>query len=117
LFATAAQLCQIQFALRMAQFAIAPLLDAIGQVFGDLLLEPAEHERAQFSRKPPARDPLRGDITILLGARFVSITEMILAAEVSRLNEIGNAPKVEQPILQRRAGQSEALGSLHLLDG
>src|SRR6185503_18548933 len=44
--------------------------------------------------------------------RFV---EMFLRAEITGLNEIDDAPKIEQPILQRRASQSQPLIRIELL--
>ena len=42
---------------------------------------------------------------------------MFLVAEITRLHEIDDAPQIEQPILQRRAGKRHALAGGELLDG
>ena len=60
LVAAAAQFGQIKFALFVAQLAIAALLDAVGQIFGDVLLEPAQKQRAQLGGEPAAGDALGG---------------------------------------------------------
>ena len=60
LVAAAAQFGQIKFPLLVAELAIAALLDAVGQILRDVLLQPAQQQRAQLGRKPPARDALGG---------------------------------------------------------
>ena len=42
---------------------------------------------------------------------------MFLVAEVAGLDEVGDAPEIHQPVLQRRAGEGEALVGLELFDG
>ena len=63
LLAAAAQFGQVKFALLFAQFAIAALLDAVGQILGDVLLQAAQQQRTQFGGKPPAGDAL-GDLGV-----------------------------------------------------
>ena len=41
---------------------------------------------------------------------------MFLVAEVTGLDEIHDAPQIEQPVFQRRAGQRQAVLGLQLLD-
>ena len=41
---------------------------------------------------------------------------MVLRAQITRLNEIHDAPEVEQAVFQRRAGQREALVGAKLFD-
>ena len=60
LVAAAAQFGQIQFPLLVAERTIAPLLDAVGQILRDVLLQAAQQQRAQLGRKPLARDALGG---------------------------------------------------------
>jgi hypothetical protein len=48
LLAAAAQLGQVQLALVLAEFAVAALLDAVGQILRDLLLEAAQQQRPQL---------------------------------------------------------------------
>ena len=52
---------------------------------------------------------------IAFATRFVSLVEMFLVAQIPGLNEIGNAPKIEQPVFQRRAGKRQALRGFELL--
>ena len=40
---------------------------------------------------------------------------MFLVAEITGLDEINDAPQIEQPIFQRRAGQRKAMLGLQLL--
>ena len=42
---------------------------------------------------------------------------MFLRSQITGLDKISDAPKIEQAILQRRAGQRQAMFSLELLDG
>ena len=49
--------------------------------------------------------------------RVVGFVEMLLVAEVAGLYEIHDAPQIEQPVFQRRAGEREALVGLDLLHG
>ena len=115
LLAAAAQFGQVKFALRFAQFAIAALLDAIGQILGDMFFQAAQQQRAQLGGKPAAGDAL-GGIGVLFAAGLVGFGEMFLGAEVAGLDEINDAPEIEQAIFQRRAGQGEALLGFQLLD-
>ena len=115
LFAAAAQFGQIKFPLLFAQFAIAPLLDAVRQIFGDVLLQAAQHERTQLGGKAAARDALR-DLGVFAAAARRSRVKCSCVAEITRLDEIHDAPQIEQPIFQRRAGQRQALLGLQLLD-
>src|SRR6058998_3362285 len=48
LLAAAAQLGQVKLALLVAERAIAALLDALGQIFGDMFLEAAQKEGTEF---------------------------------------------------------------------
>ena len=41
---------------------------------------------------------------------------MFLRAEITGLHEIHDAPQIEQPIFQRRAGERQAMLGLQLLD-
>ena len=114
LLAAAAQFGQVELALLVAQLAVAALLDAVGQILGHVLLEPAQQQRAQLGREPPAGDAL-GRFGVL-AARLVGLGELLLVAEVAGLDEIDDAPQVEQAVLQRRAGQRQAVLGLQLLD-
>jgi hypothetical protein len=52
LLAAAAQFGQVKLALLVAKLAVAALLDALGQIFGHVLLEAAQQQRAQLGRQP-----------------------------------------------------------------
>src|SRR5260370_22891163 len=84
LLAAAAQLSQIQFALVVPQFAIAPLLDTLRQIFGDMFLEPAQEQRTQFGRKPFTSNAL-GRFGVF-SPWFIGIGELFLVTEVARLD-------------------------------
>ena len=61
----------------------------------------------------------RGDALRAFGvfaARFVGFGEMFLVAEIAGLDEIHDAPQIEQPVFQRRAGEREPMFGLQLLD-
>ena len=107
LLAAAAQFSQIKFALLFAERAIAPLLDAIRQVFGDLLFQAPKHERTQLGGEAAAARFFAqfGILTL----RLVSLVKVGLRAEVAGLHEINDAPKIEQPVFERRAGERESL--------
>ena len=51
----------------------------------------------------------------VLAARLVGLGEMLLVAEVAGLDEIHDAPQIEQAVLQRRAGERQAVLGLQLL--
>ena len=114
LLAAAAQFGQVELALLVAQLAVAALLDAVGQILRDVLLQPAQQQRAQLGREPAPGDAL-GRFGIL-AARLVGLGEMLLVAEVAGLDEIHDAPQIEQAVLQRRAGERQAVLGLQLLD-
>ena len=46
---------------------------------------------------------------VLAAARFVGFEEMFLVAEITGLDEIHDAPQIQQPVFQRRAGEREAV--------
>ncbi len=107
LVAAAAQLGQIQFALLVAERAIQAVLDAVGQILCDVLLQPAQQQRAQFGRQPFARDALDGFGFLaarglfhrrgFIGdwrARFVGFDKLVLIAEVAGLDEIHDESKM-----------------------
>ena len=47
---------------------------------------------------------------------FVSVEELFLVAEVAGLDEIHDAPQIEQPVFQRGAGERDFIFALQLLD-
>src|SRR6185436_9816253 len=113
LVAAPAEFSEVKFALLVVKLAVAPLFDAIGQISGDVFFQPPEHERAQPGGKTAAGDAL-GRLDIFAAARFVYFEELLLFAQVIGLDEIDDAPKVEQSILQRRARQRQAVFGLQL---
>lgn len=48
LLATATEFCEVKFALFLIQRAIAALLNAVGQIFRDLFLQPAKEQGAEL---------------------------------------------------------------------
>ena len=82
LVAAAAQFGQIQFALLVAQRAIAAFLDAVGQILRHVFLQAAQQQRAQLGRKPPARDALVG--LGVFAARLVGFQEIAPGCRDSR---------------------------------
>src|ERR1700722_5796129 len=59
LFAAAAEFGEVEFALFVAELAIAALFDAVGQVLGDALLEAAEQKGPELGGEAAAGDALR----------------------------------------------------------
>ncbi len=127
LVAAAAQFGEIKFPLLVAQRTIAALLDAIRQILGDVLFQAAQQQRAQLGRKPAARNTLgrlgllatrfrRGNGLFAARAGFVRLDKLLLVAEVTGLDEIHDAPQIEQPVFERRAGKREAMFGFELLD-
>jgi hypothetical protein len=93
LFAAATQFGQVQFALILTERTIAPFLNTVRQILCDLLLETPQHDRTQLRRKSLARNLLAKFRIFAL--RFVSLREVGLGAEITRLHEIGDTPKIE----------------------
>ena len=52
----------------------------------------------------------------VLAARLVGFEELFLVAQVAGLDEIHDAPQIEQPVFQRRAGQRQPVFGFQLLD-
>ena len=95
----AAQLGKIQFALLFAEFAVPALFDAFGKIFGHLLFKAAHHHGPQFGREAAAGDA--GRHRVRGNRRLVRLQEVVLRTEVARLDEVHNAPQVQEPVLQR----------------
>jgi hypothetical protein len=74
LIAAATEFGEVQHALGFAEVAVAAFLDAVGQILGDLLLEAAQHERAELRGEAPARDALGGGVVATL--RLVGFVEV-----------------------------------------
>ncbi len=49
-------------------------------------------------------------------ARLVGLGKLVLVAEVAGLDEIHDAPQIQQAVFQRRAGERQPVLGLHLLD-
>src|SRR5882724_10300758 len=58
LLAAATEFGKIKFPLFIVQLAIATLLDAVRQIFGDMFFEAAQKQRAQFCGESAASDAL-----------------------------------------------------------
>jgi hypothetical protein len=69
--------------------------------------------RAGAWRRAAAVDALGGGV---FARRLVGLVEVDLRAEVVRLDEVDDAPEVEQAVFQRGAGEGEAVLGLELLD-
>ncbi len=126
LIAAAAQFGQVEFALLVAERAVEPLLDAVGQILRDVFFQAAQQQRAQLRRKPFARDALDGlgfspprlfprRVSHGLRTRLVSFRELLLVAEIAGLDKIHDAPQIQQPVFQRRAGERQLVLGLQLL--
>jgi len=94
-----------------------------------VLFQAAQQQRTQPGRKPFARDALgglgffapdgrfhRSGLVNDRRARFVSFDKLFLIAEVAGLDEIHDAPQIQQPVFQRRAGERQAIFGFELLD-
>ena len=78
-----------------------------GQVLRDLLLEPAEHDRPHAAGEQRARG--------LRGAAVVLLEELAALRQVTGVDEFHDAPQIEQPVFQRRAGKGELVLGLERL--
>ncbi len=111
----AAQFGQIQFPLLVAERAIAALFDSVRQIFCDVFLQSAQQQRTQFRRQSSPRNSLFR-FGIFAALRFVSVEELLLITKIAGLDEIHDAPQIEQAIFERRAGQRDFIFALQLLD-
>jgi hypothetical protein len=75
LFAAAAQLGQVKFALRFAEFAIAAFLDSVRQILGHLALQAAQHEGTEFGGEAASSDPLLDGVLL---ARLIGLQKVAL---------------------------------------
>ena len=78
-----------------------------------MLLQPAQQQRAQLGGKFAARDAL-GGLGIFAALRLVGVEELFLIAEIIRLDEIHDAPQIQQPVFERRAGEGDFIFALQL---
>src|SRR5713101_4631698 len=113
LLATATQLGQVKLALLVTEFAVAALFDAFRQILRHILLHASQQQRPQFRREPSSRDAL-GRFGIL-SARLINFSELFLIAEVAGLDEIDDAPEIQQAIFQGRTRQRQPVFGLQLL--
>lgn len=114
LFAAAAKFGEVKFPLIIAEFAIAAFFDPVGKILSNLAFQAAEHEGAKF-----CREPAPGDFLAPLGVlafRFVILVKIGLRAEIAGVDEIDDAPKVEQPVFEGRSGEGEAVIGAQLFD-
>src|SRR5437879_13271394 len=82
LLAAAAQFGQVKFALLVTKLAIAALLDAIGQIFGDVLFQAAQEQGPKPGRKTAAGAAL-GRCGVV-AARFAGSETLLLAGDATR---------------------------------
>src|SRR5205814_7422985 len=95
--------------------AIASLLDTLRQVLGYMLFKASQQKRPQLCRKPLPGDAL-GRFCILT-PRLVGFRELFLVPEIARLNEIRNAPEIQQAILERSAREGQSMFRFQLFYG
>src|SRR4051794_13407527 len=81
LLAAATQFSQIKFPLVIAQLAIAALFDAVGQVFRNVLFQPAQEQRTQSGGEPSSSNALSG--FGVFAARLVGFSEMVLITKIA----------------------------------
>src|SRR5688572_9455035 len=87
------------------EFAVGNLLEFRGQIGGHFALEPAEHERAE-----PAGEPgLGGFVLFARDRNFVTLSGILGGTEVTRHQKVEDRLKIEDGILERRAGEIEAV--------
>jgi hypothetical protein len=84
-----------------------------GKSFATCFFKAAQQQRAQFRGQTAARDALLGPG--VFAARLVGFEKMFLVAEIAGLDEIHDAPQIEQPVFQRRAGERDFVFALQLL--
>jgi hypothetical protein len=84
-----------------------------GKSRGHFLLEAAQEQRAQFGER--RRRAMRCSSPRFRRAARIS-RGTFAGAQIARLDEIDDAPEVQQPVLQRRAGQGQMLVGLQLFD-
>ena len=93
-----------------------------------MLFQPAQQQRTQPGREPFAGDALggfglfatyrrlrRSGFVGHRGARFVGFEKLFLVAQVAGLDEIHDAPQVQQPVLERRTRERQTVFRLDLL--
>ena len=106
--AAALQLGEVEFALALGELAVDPLLDAVGQILRDLLLQAAQHDRPHAAgEQARARAASRAAIVLL--------EELAPVGQVAGMDEFHDAPEIEQPVFQRRAGERELVLGLQRL--
>src|SRR6185436_13422346 len=76
----------------------------------------AQQQRAELGGETAARDAL-GALSLRAALRLVGLDEMLLIAEVAGLDEVHDAPQIQQPVFERRAGEGELVLALELLHG
>ena len=62
------------------------------------------------------RRAMRWADSALSPPRLVGVQELFLRAEIAGLDEIHDAPQIEQAVFQRRAGERDLVFALQLLD-
>lgn len=81
-----------------------------------MFFEAAQQQGPEFGGQAAAGDAL-GDGGLLGGAGdFIGLEEILLGTEVARLDEVDDAPEVEQAVFEGRAGEGQAVFGLELFD-
>ena len=105
-----AHLGQVQLALQGLQVAIEALFDALGKVARDLALQAPHEHRPHARREQATHERWR------IGA-LVATPELLLGAEQAGVHERHDAPQVERAVLERRAGERQAMPRTQLARG
>ena len=105
--AAALQFGEIKFALALGEFAVEPLLDPVGQILRDLLFQAAQHDGPHPAGEKRARRLRRAAVVLL--------EEFSALGQVAGMDEFHDAPEIEQPVFQRRAGERELVLGLERL--
>ena len=104
---------------RLVEVALAALQpdaahdDGLGrQLGGDVFLAPAQDEGAQARREQVAAHR----VAVLLDRRAPGLGELLVGAEKARQQEVELRPQLAEVVLQRRAGETQAVAGLQLAD-
>ena len=92
------------------------LLDAVGQVLGNLRLEAAQQDGPQARAEAAAGDGAVGEGLLAVAGRLVNFVKFLGAAKVAGLDEVHDAPQIEQAVFQWRAGEGHSVFAIELLD-
>ena len=93
--------------MTFGEFTIEPFFDTVRQILRDLLFQAAQHDGPH----PAGEKRARG----LRGAAIVLLQELAAIGQVTGMDKFHDAPKIEQAIFERRAGQRELVIGLERL--